>query len=135
MPRTCTPAASGLPGGASGYKTRGCSACSRGERQLDTESCSATNLRSKVYRTVVKLHNSESARKPDATSARPRCKEKLKHFLPVLGWNSFSRVAHGNLRHFAAPAQCELQLPAVRHCFHGVQHQVEHRLSQQIAVH
>jgi hypothetical protein len=41
------------------------------ERQLDPERGSAADLRSKVYRTVVKLNNSEGARESDPASARP----------------------------------------------------------------
>lgn len=40
--------------------------------QLDPERRATADFRSKVYRTVVKLHNSESAGQPDAIAAGTR---------------------------------------------------------------
>ena len=45
------------------------------ERQLDPERGAAADLRSKVYRTVVELNNSEGARESDSASAGPRRKK------------------------------------------------------------
>ena len=57
---------------------------SRRQRQLDPKCRSSTDLRSKVYRTVVKLYNSERARQSDAAAAGTRGKKKLKDLLPIL---------------------------------------------------
>ena len=46
-----------------------------GKWQLDTERRAAADFRSKVYRTIVKLHNSESAGQSDTAAARPRGKK------------------------------------------------------------
>src|SRR6267143_6772838 len=89
--------------------------CLGRERQLDSKGRAPANLRSKVYRTVVKLHNSERAREPDPAAAGSRCEKQLKDFLAVFRRNSFPGVAHGNFRHFAASAQDQPHLSAVGH--------------------
>src|SRR6202521_2331271 len=94
------------------------------ERELDAESRSPANLRRKVYRTVVKLYNSERAGQSDAAAAGSRCKEKLKNFLAILHRNAFAGIAHGNLRHFAAAAEHQAQLPAAEHGLDGVEHKI-----------
>src|SRR5215472_685105 len=94
-----------FPGRGFTTKATGIVGILRGERQLNTKSCSASHLRRKVYRTVMKLHNSEGAGKSDAAATWPRCKEKLKHLFPVLRRYSLSGVAHGDFGHFAAPAK------------------------------
>jgi hypothetical protein len=72
--------------------------CSGRERQLDAKRRASANLRSKVYRTVVKLHNSESAGESDAAAAGPRREKQLKNLLPVFRGNSLSGITHSNLR-------------------------------------
>ncbi len=81
--------------------------CSGRERQLDAKRRPSANLRSEVYRAVVKLHNSESAGEPDAAAAGPGGEKQLKNLLPIFRRDSFSGIAHGDFRHLAAPAQHE----------------------------
>src|SRR6266850_5871535 len=109
--------------------------CLGREGQLDSERRAPTNLRSKVYRTIVKLDNSECACEADPAAAGPRREKQLENFLPVLQWNSFPGVAHGNFRHFAAAAQHQPHLSAAGHGLRRVQHQIQHGLLEQRAVH
>src|SRR5258707_9847541 len=109
--------------------------CSGREWQLDSERRAAADLRSKVYRTIEKLHNSKRTRKPDSAASRTRGEKQLENFLAVFQWNPFAGIAHGNFRHLAAPAQDQPQLPAARHGFRGIQHQIQHRLLEQRAIH
>src|SRR5438874_6437947 len=95
------------------------------ERQLDAERRSPAYLRSKVYRTVVKLYNSERASQSYSAPAWTRCEKELKNFLPVFQRDSLAGVGYGNLRHLAAPAQHQTQLASVGHGLQCVQHQVE----------
>src|SRR6185369_302408 len=95
---------------------------SRCERQFDPECRAPADLRRKVYRTVMKLYNSERAGKSDTAAPRPRGEKKLEDFLPVLQRNAFPRVAHADLRHFTAAAQHHVELSAVGHGLHGVEH-------------
>src|SRR2546429_4413991 len=109
--------------------------CSGREWQFDSERRAPADLRSKVYRTVEKLHNSKSTRKSDSTASRTRSEKQLENFLAVFRWNAFAGIAHGNFRHFAAAAQDQPQLPAAGHGLRGIQHQIQHRLLEQRAIH
>src|SRR6266849_10065743 len=105
------------------------------KRELDAERGAPADLRRKVYRTVMELYNSEGTGQSDAVAAGSRCKEELENFLAVFRGNAAARVAHGDFRHFAAAAQHQPQLPPGGHGLDGVEHQVQHRLFQQRAVH
>src|SRR6266513_2167779 len=109
--------------------------CSGREWQFDSERCAPADLRSKVYRTIEKLHNPKRARESDSATPRTRGEKQLKYFLSVFQWNSLAGVAHADFRHFTAPAQHQPQLSAVGHGFRGVQHQIQHRLLEQSAIH
>src|SRR6266852_2754691 len=98
--------------------------CSSREWQFNSECRASPNLRSKVYRTVEKLHNSKRARQSDSASPRTRAEKQLENFLAVFQWDAFAGIAHRNFCHFAAAAQDQPQLPASRHGFGGVQHQI-----------
>src|SRR5215467_844733 len=104
------------------------------EWQLDPERRSPANLRSKVYRTVVKLHNAERAGQSDSAASRPGGEKQLEDFLLVFRRDAFAGVADGDFRHFTASAQHQAQLTAVRHGFRGVEHEIEHRLLEQSAI-
>src|SRR5229473_5201960 len=78
--------------------------CSGRKWQFDSERRAPADLRSKVYRTVQKLHNSKRARKPDAAAPRTCGEEQLENPLSVFQGNSFARIAYSNFRHLAAPA-------------------------------
>src|SRR6266700_781598 len=87
------------------------------EWQFDSKRGSPANLRSKVYRTVVKLHNSKRAGQSDSATPRPGGEKQLKNFLLIFRRDAFAGVAHGDFRHFTAPAQHQPQLSAVGHGF------------------
>src|SRR5437773_12103914 len=76
--------------------------CSGREWQFDSERCAPADLRSKVYRTIEKLHNPKRARESDSATPRTRGEKQLEYFLPVFQWNALSGIAHGNFRHFLA---------------------------------
>src|SRR2546425_304631 len=76
--------------------------CLGREWQFDAERRAPADLRSKVYRTVVKLHNSKRACESDSAASRPRGKKQLENLLTVFRWNAQSGVAHGNFRHLPA---------------------------------
>src|SRR5215472_15548668 len=90
------------------------------EWQLDPERCAPANLRSKVYRTVVKLHNSKRAGQSDSATPRSGGEKELENFLLVFRRDAFAGVANCDFRHFAAPAQHQPQLSAVRHRIYRV---------------
>src|SRR6266852_4664059 len=96
--------------------------CSGREWQFDSERRAPADLRSKVYRTVQKLHNSKRARKPDSAASRTRGEKQLENFLAIFQRNSFAGVTHSNFRRFATAAQNQSQLPPAGHGFRGVQH-------------
>src|SRR5262249_15391796 len=97
-----------------------------GNRQLDAEGRTAANLRSKVYRTVVKLHNSKSANQADSAPARSRSEKELEDFLAMLGSNALASVADRDFRHLAAPRQDDAKLAAAGHGFYGVEDEIQH---------
>src|SRR5216683_5579452 len=88
--------------------------CSGREWQFDSERRAPADLRSKVYRTVQKLHNSKRARKPDSAASRTRGEKQLENLLPVFQGNAFAGIAHRDFRHFPPAAQDQPQLPAAR---------------------
>src|SRR5215467_6151456 len=90
------------------------------EWQLDPERRAPANLRCKVYRTVVKLHNSKRAGQSDSTTPRSRREKELENFLLVFGRDAVTGIAHGDFRHFPAPAQHQPQLSAAGHRFGSV---------------
>src|SRR5207245_11466430 len=79
--------------------------CSGREWQFDSERCAPADLRSKVYRTIEKLHNPKRARESDSATPRTRGEKQLKYFLSVFQWNSLAHVAHADFRLFYATAQ------------------------------
>src|SRR5258708_22067756 len=89
--------------------------CSGREWQFDSERRAPADLRSKVYRTIQKLHNSKRACEPDSAASRASSEKQLENFLTIFQWNSFAGVAHRNLRCFATAAKHQPQLPAGRH--------------------
>src|SRR5207249_9950477 len=109
--------------------------CSGREWQFDSERCAPADLRSKVYRTIEKLHNPKRARESDSATPRTRGEKQLKYFLPVFQWDTFAGIAHANFRHFTAAAEDERQLSAVGDGFRGVQQQIQHRLLEQSGIH
>src|SRR5437773_1786263 len=62
--------------------------CSGREWQFDSERRAPADLRSKVYRTIEKLHNSKRARKSDSAASRTRGEEQLKNLLAVFNCSS-----------------------------------------------
>src|SRR5260370_3487220 len=102
--------------------------CSGREWQFDSERRAPADLRSKVYRTVQKLHNSKRARQPDSAASRTRGEKQLENFLAVFQCDAFAGVAPCNFRPFAAAAQNQSQLPPAGHGFRGIQHEIQHRL-------
>src|SRR5580704_9850716 len=77
---------------------------SRRDWQFDSKRRAAANLRGKIDRTVVKLHDPERAGQSDPASSWPRGEEQLKNLLAIFQWNAHSRVAHGYLCDVAMPA-------------------------------
>src|SRR5690349_14326083 len=90
------------------------------EGQFNPERRAPANLRCKVYRTVMQLDNSKRAGQSDSAAPRPGSKKQLKNPLLVFRRDTFAGVAHGDLRHFAAPAQHQSQLSAGWHRFRRV---------------
>src|SRR5215475_631902 len=69
------------------------------ERQFDPERGSSANLRSKIDRTVMQLHNSKRAGQSDSAAAWPRRAKQLKKLLLVFRRDAVAGVAHRNFRH------------------------------------
>src|SRR3989454_1583989 len=93
----------------------GFSSCSGREWQFDSERRAPADLRSKVYRTVQKLHNSKRTRKSDSAASRTRGEKQLENFLAVFQWNAFAGVAPGGFRRLSAAARNQSHLPAAGH--------------------
>src|SRR5437762_12165951 len=78
--------------------------CSGREWQFDAERRAPADLRSKVYRTVMKLHNSEGACQSYSAASGTRGEKSLENFLAVFQWNAFAGIVHRHFRHLAAAA-------------------------------
>src|SRR5437879_13698284 len=72
--------------------------CSGREWQFDSERRAPADLRSKVYRTVQKLHNSKRTRKSDSAASWTRGEKQLENFLAVFQWNALACLAPGDFR-------------------------------------
>src|SRR5579863_9255429 len=87
-----------------------------------------------INRAVVQLNDAKSGSQSDAAAARTGGKEKLKNLLLVFDGDSFAGIGNANFGHFAAPRQFHVQFAAGGHGFRGVEHQIQHRLLQKVAV-